>query len=569
MKTAHPILRKALATITAIALVLALIPLQQAWADDQGDQNGGSNRTIGLTVKFRNGYSSDQGKVQYSVDGTNWTDVTDAIDNSNIAIGNGQQLRLRIVAAQGYQADLNGTNYRENKASTTTSLSGNTAIASDAGLQVSETATSVELAGVEFKQSGGAQDGNQPMPRGSTPVTVNATSTGGDISVSVNEERFSGQESASINATRNVGNNQGTNHVQVQAAFTLTLDSLTINGQAIDLMSGAIHDPDDPSLIIGWEGDFAANDTYTIHATLGSANVRTIVWADTAGDFGEDAVVGHGKVIIDPGEGIANHTGTRSGGHYSVKVGTRVTIHVIPDYGYQLVTTNLNGVEVTAGAEVSSFTFTMPDTNLHFSAIFTKTDDSVQSSSSLVTAGAISGTEGVIDSGNLQLTVDDMDDTTMRAAMDAQKTNTADASLMYLDLNLSQVVNKGTVIDGVATADDAWIEQKTELDHAITVTFAISDELAATGGPFYIVREHDGAFERIECDYDAAAQTISFQTDRFSEYLLVRESSGAAKAALPATGDPFATARLTALALAGAAGLALGISRRKTSHFGE
>ena len=64
--------------------------------------------------------------------------------------------------------------------------------------------------------------------------------------------------------------------------------------------------------------------------------------------------------------------GDKSGGNCG-KRDDVVTIKLIPDYGYQLSGASINGVTLAPQTEVSTFTFKMPDTNVHFKGIFTQT----------------------------------------------------------------------------------------------------------------------------------------------------------------------------------------------------
>ncbi|MBQ9043772.1 MAG: hypothetical protein IJ111_13275 [Eggerthellaceae bacterium] len=385
------------------------------------------------------------------------------------------------------------------------------------------------------------EDAEMAAQANNESVTVIATATGGNIDIAVNDRNLTGGEVASVNKTDTVGNTSGTNKVVITPEFTLSIESIAVkvNDVVVEDVDWVVDATE------AWTANLPASPdvTYTFDVKVKSeTDTFTVVW-DYSGDFPPDALLLHGKASIDEGNGIEKipHEGEGLGELYAIQAGTLVTIHITPDYGYQLESASLNGVQVTAGSEVSSFTFTMPRNQLHFSSLFTPVEDNVQSGTDQVISGTIENADGIIDSGNLQLTVNEMDDAETQAAMDAQKTNTADAAVMYLDLDLNQVVNKGTTVDGVATDENSWTISQTDLDHAITVTLRISDAAAATGGPFYIIREHDGAYERIECTYDAATQTISFQTDKFSEYALMTDSAAATKASkstLAKTGDP-------------------------------
>ena len=151
--------------------------------------------------------------------------------------------------------------------------------------------------------------------------------------------------------------------------------------------------------------------------------VRSVTWAYNEKIFGEDAYVAHGKVeilsAIKQGEtgqwsgieeafpGTSNNVQNDEQGRVVIIPGSTVTVKLTPDYGYQFVSGSLNGNKVTAGSEISTFTFVMPDANLHLSAVFEKSDDKAEVTAKGIDAASIQGGSSVISSGNLKLTVAD------------------------------------------------------------------------------------------------------------------------------------------------------------------
>ena len=108
---------------------------------------------------------------------------------------------------------------------------------------------------------------------------------------------------------------------------------------------------------------------------------NTVTWAYSEENYGADAYLEHGRAEVIAIEGIndfhdipfANNPGDDKGGHIAVDAGKEVTIRLTPDYGYQLSGVQLNGATLTAQEEMYTFTFIMPDANVHFKGIFTKT----------------------------------------------------------------------------------------------------------------------------------------------------------------------------------------------------
>ena len=280
----------------------------------------------------------------------------------------------------------------------------------------------------------------------------------------------------------------------------------------------------------GWQVYTVAEaDIYDIEVSKEGSSIYTVTWAydDT---FGEDGKVSNGSVRIisaimpDGSNGIENvNDQNDKGGLVAIKPDSMVTVEIKPDYGYQFVTGSLNGNTITAGYEVSTFTFIMPRTNLHLSALFTKTDDIINTDCSDVKSGSISNGENVVNSGNIRLEVKDLSENEVAVLEDDIKENVGnDVVSAYLDMNLFSVVNKGN-------KTDVWENQLTELTDNLTVTLNLADDLKGKDGSFYIIREHmeaDGSksFAKIPVIYDKENGTISFDTDKFSTYALVNST---------------------------------------------
>ena len=96
-------------------------------------------------------------------------------------------------------------------------------------------------------------------------------------------------------------------------------------------------------------------------------------------------------------------------------------------------------------------------------------------------------------------------------------------------MDLFQVVNKGN-------SNDAWETQLTDLNAKLNVTLQVKDEMKNQQGTYYMIREHDGAYEKLPATYDAASGTITFATDKFSAYALVFEAGTSSGTTTPGSG---------------------------------
>ena len=155
--------------------------------------------------------------------------------------------------------------------------------------------------------------------------------------------------------------------------------------------------------------------TYSIQI---DKNVLTVSWAYDEKTYGEDAWLEHGCAQITAIEDVndfhdipfANNPGDEKGGHIAVETGRKVTIKLIPDYGWQVAGLTLNGGEKLTPDDdnVSTFTFVMGDSNIHLKGLFEKASDEIKiDKGNTVKSVSISNGENAVASGNLALTVSD------------------------------------------------------------------------------------------------------------------------------------------------------------------
>ena len=279
----------------------------------------------------------------------------------------------------------------------------------------------------------------------------------------------------------------------------------------------------------GWMDYTVADaDSYEIVVKKAGSSVYTVAWTYDS-SLGEDAKVSNGTVRILSATTADNQNGigavneqTDQKGLVEIKPDSTVTVEIKPDYGYQFVAGALNGQTVTAGETVSQFTFTMPKTNLHLSALFTPKADKVSVNSSKITAGKIANGQNAIDSGNLQLAISDASESAVADA-EEMKEKAGDAKIqLYLTMGLSQVVNKGN-------ESTAWENPLTDLKGSVSVTLSLPENLKNESGTFYVIREHknsDGTttYDRIQASHNKSDGTITFPTNKFSTYALAYDA---------------------------------------------
>lgn len=249
--------------------------------------------------------------------------------------------------------------------------------------------------------------------------------------------------------------------------------------------------------------------------------VNTITWAYDDVRYGKDAYLEHGTAEIiavngtpvaklpkDP-DNFATNAGNKDGGHFAANPGDRITIKLTPDYGYQLSGVQLNGgATLEAQKDVSTFTFTMPNTSVHFKGIFTKSEDAVVTTGNTVKNAAIANGANAANSGNLELKVSDNTEYNTAAATALVSDAVAAEAV---DLSLNQVVSKGNGTN--------WETGITEFEKPITLSLALKDYDA--NYDYTVVRNHNGKLTAL--DTTAINGTVSFATNRFSTYVIVKK----------------------------------------------
>ena len=264
----------------------------------------------------------------------------------------------------------------------------------------------------------------------------------------------------------------------------------------------------------------ALNAAGTQHIQI-DHSVRTITWAYDRQTYGEDAYLEHGKAQVIAVEGVddlysipfANNPGDEKGGHIAVEAGKQVTVRLTPDYGYQLTGVSLNGgVTLAPQDEVSTFTFTMPDTNVHFKGIFTQTSDEINTSATKVSSASFENGANAAPSGNLRLTVADSNEDTTNAL--AQVANAVSAEAV--NLTLDQIVSKGNGTN--------WETPVTQFSQPVKMKLKVADYDTAAG--YEVVREHNGNLTKLTTSVSEDG-TLTFETNQFSTYFIVKTAKKA------------------------------------------
>ena len=244
----------------------------------------------------------------------------------------------------------------------------------------------------------------------------------------------------------------------------------------------------------------------------------TVTWAYDSTSFGADAYLEHGTAQVTAIEGVSDlsaqfggNPGNAQGGNIAVPSGRKVTIKLVPDYGYQVAGLQLNGGVTLQpdDAQTSTFTFVMGNSPVHLKGIFTKTSDTVNTNSKQIESASIANGANAAASGNLRLTVSDAEsyDTTAAQAMVSGA-----QSVQAVDLKLDQIVSKGN--------GSNWESNITEFDNPVTLSLTMDDYDADYD--YTVVRNHNGTLTELATTVQQG--TLSFATNQFSTYIIVKKA---------------------------------------------
>lgn len=506
--------KKAVSVLLTLVLIFGVLPAMNVSAEGEGGQ--GSSNSVEITLDngtYDENYKKTYGTIQYS---------TDYLDGSESAIWNdiskltasddqgkpkytiqGENVYIKITYAQDstYKATIPNSGEVEDGA----------AIKITGGIHIEFT---------NFSAGGGSQGGNPPQPTGvSLQFEGNAWSSYQNLKLYAGLELYVNPDNTGFVALTDLLN-------QKKAAFDESGMVCLLDESITSVSIYAQLAKTDEYVIQFYGAQVAGTSEDTAITVNGTQHIQidrkclTVTWAydDT---YGEDGRIEHGtaEIIKINGQDVsqmtfsdfANNPGNEKGGHLEVKRDDVVTIKLIPDYGYQLSGASINGVELEAlDNQVSTFTFTMPDTNVHFKGIFTQTQDEIKTSGTKVSSASVENGANAAPSGNLRLTVEDSDANTTNALAQVENAVSAEA----VNLTLDQIVSKG---DGTN-----WENPVTQFDQPVKMKLQVADYDTAAG--YEVVREHNGNLTKLTTSVSENG-TLTFETNQFSTYFIVKTDS--------------------------------------------
>ena len=220
-------------------------------------------------------------------------------------------------------------------------------------------------------------------------------------------------------------------------------------------------------------------------------------------------------------------------GSMVVAEGAKVTLRIVPEYGYQVTAFTINGEDVVTGDNVSEFTFTIHGGNQHIGARVTKVDNDVKATATEVNAdnsGIILG-DGTLDSGTARLSIDDADISAEKKSEfedQVSKLEAADGEeyeiAAIFDINLNQVFYKGN------EGTDVWVGDSLE-ELATEASMELSLNDVNMNGAKLVHNVHNEAeYEVIEARAgNTETNTSVYPVNSFSTYAVVTRKNADSK----------------------------------------
>lgn len=506
--------KKAVSVLLTLVLLFGVLPGMNVSAENEGGQGSGNSVEITLdNGTYDDTYKNKYGTIQYSTNyrdnstSAEWKEISELTASDNQGKSKytiqGENVYIKITYAQGstYKAAIpNGVEVKD-------------------GVPIEITGGHIEF--TDTSAGGGSQGGNPPQPTGvSLQFEGNAWSSYQNMKLYAGLELYVNPDNTGFVTLTDLLN-------QNKATFDKSGMVCLLDESVTSVSIYAQLEKKDEYEIQFYGAQTAGTSEDTAITVNGTQHIQidrkclTVTWAydDT---YGEDGRIEHGtaEIIKINGQDVsqmtfsnfANNPGDKSGGHLAVKRDDVVTIKLIPDYGYQLSGASINGVTLAPQTEVSTFTFKMPDTNVHFKGIFTQTSDEINTSATKVSSASFENGANAAPSGNLRLTVADSNEDTTNAL--AQVANAVSAEAV--NLTLDQIVSKGN--------GNSWETPVTQFGQPVKMKLKVADYDTAAG--YEVVREHNGNLTKLTTSVSEDG-TLTFETNQFSTYFIVKTAKKA------------------------------------------
>lgn len=488
---------------------------------------GGDNppqNNVPVKIQLRN---HQYGSVAYRINDDKWTDLEDVDASFGLNdLKDGDTVALHAFPKEGDELDTTGTQYWVDGRNVGFSEEDLRALTTDDGFTFTyEEGHNYDVV-IEFRHGGepGGNPGGDNPPEIKNPFTMQVSVVKDceyliDGPVCVDNIQVNGDGEVTVEKAE-------THIISFIVTFPFEIETLTINKKEVEILD----------LGFGWFGaEVAEADSYEIALTAKESSSHTIIWANPGvepieGVYDESDILANGtaKVVAiynaedeliedaipKDSDGGVDEQGY---GWIEAEAGDKVVFEFVPALGYQLTSVKANDEALEPQEETNRYEFIMPDTNVHFLAEFTKTEDEVRAFTGRVDEGSIALPAGTIENGSVQLFVEDAkltEEQIKKFEEEADKEG-GFAVATFLDINLHQVFYKGT-----DDKDNVWSNQINELKDEATITLQLAD--GQDGNNIVIIHDvhNDGNYEIIPVVFDPKTNTITFKTSSFSNYAI-------------------------------------------------
>ena len=447
-------------------------------------------------------YVTTGGKIQYSTNGTDWTDVPAAGVTAVPA------RYVKAVPASGHVVD----SYRLNSSTIVS------------GEQQTLTADNNTISNISFAETAGG---------GKYLLSIdNQTSVA--CAVTVTFLNSSGESLGTASAGNAADIPAGTARIRIALDHEEFLKSIQIFRNTAPAAPGSngateIARPSgiEEGLWRNGSAEFSASNSYSYKFAIELSNTKNIGWSYRSSDRGTDLYVEHCRLYLLDSNGQRrayvdesdSNRATTDYASYNLTVDQTYKFELVPDYGYQVAGLRINGYTVAPTNDMGIFSFTMSNTNFHFSGVVTPTSDIVVAPAAY-SGATISGGSNATNSGNAKVTITE-ETTDNSAAAVVGEDATAVATL---DIDLAKAVYKGS-------AGQYWTENLTTTSGNVTMSLPVSASGLGAGQTYTVVREHGGQKTEIPATYNSTTGMLTFGSNKFSNYTIVK------KAGTPETGS--------------------------------
>ncbi len=255
--------------------------------------------------------------------------------------------------------------------------------------------------------------------------------------------------------------------------------------------------------------DINVSDGYELF--LQFSNKMNVSWTYDSSDDRRDMIVENARIELLKSSTAGDYM-DEGCTDFNLTIGQDYYFELIPNPGYQVVGLRINGYDIAPQESVGVFKFTMSQSNFHFSGIVAQQPDIASFNEGGILGGMQIDGAGAVNSGNVRVSETDL--TPDQSALDVVSDPEAEV-FGTVDLTLEQVISKGN--------GDYWATSKSETTNPVNISVAVPVDLLASSETYSIVRKHGDAYEELEATYDSDSEMLSFASDKFSEYTIIKK----------------------------------------------